>query len=390
MAGPRSKRPALKNWLLVLWENELAFCNLFCFCQFFTSHYLSSSCLFPFYLQNRPFAQLLSGLETGHPAAAGPSPPCDFSVSVEQKAVFLVSVLDCSEWDSSGLDHLNSRWSIARLREYFRRKIGHSWTARKPSFLNGKRPYLVTFHSTHRVSPVSLWQVRLFEFGFGFLKLKLELRSSERVLEKKKRTQSIAVQGSRASWTPSISQSSPGTHTACTPPVLFQVQPEKKASWHKLRLRDLFPLLSASFQKWVASSFGPNSQKRRRGQTSRFLSMRLRASYSHLGDMRAKTKHRWHCTCFREVSCLSRFQRTGRWKSPQALRHEHESEHFSQGRLMCFPCIRPCCWGRGSSISQPDEWQVKKRSLNSLDRLKLWDKGEGIAMPRLEQRGTQH
>ena len=59
---------------------------------------------------------------------------------------------------------------------------------------------------------------------------------------------------------------------------------------------------------------------------------------------------------------------------------------------MCFPCIRPCCWGRGSSISQPDdsEWQVKKRSLSSLDRWKLWDKSEGLAMPRLEQRGTQH
>ena len=165
--------------------------------------------------QNRPFAQLLSGLETGHPAAAGrPSPACDFSVSDEQKAVFLVSVLDCSECDSSGLDHLNSSWSIARLREYFRRKIGHSWTARKPSFLNGKRPYIVTSHSTHRVSPVSLWQVRLFEFGFGFLKLNLEHRLSERVLEKKMRTQSTAVQESRAFWTPSISQSSPGIHTA--------------------------------------------------------------------------------------------------------------------------------------------------------------------------------
>ena len=227
---------------------------------------------------NRPFAQLLSGLETGHPAAAGPSPACDFSVSDEQKAVFLVSVLDCSEWDSSGLGHLNSSWSIVRLREYLRRKIGNSRTARKPSFFNGKRR--VTSNSTHRVSPVSLCPVRLFEFGFGFLKLKLEHRSSERVLDKKKRTQSIAVQESRASWTPSISQSSPGKHTACTPPVLFKVQPEKRASWHKPRLRcNLFPLLSASFQKWVASSFGPNSQRWRRGQTSRFLSMRLRASY---------------------------------------------------------------------------------------------------------------
>ena len=75
---------------------------------------------------NRPFAQLLSGLETGHPAAAGPSSACDFCVSDEQKAVFLVSVLNFSECDSSGLDHLNSMWSNARVREYFRRKTGHS------------------------------------------------------------------------------------------------------------------------------------------------------------------------------------------------------------------------------------------------------------------------
>ena len=61
----------------------------------------------------------------GHPAAAGPSSACDFGVSDEQKAVFLVSVLDFSECDSSGLDHLNSMWSNARVREYFRRKIGH-------------------------------------------------------------------------------------------------------------------------------------------------------------------------------------------------------------------------------------------------------------------------
>ena len=76
-------------------------------------------------MTNRPFAQLLSGLEAGHPAAAGPSPASDFSVSDEQKAV-LVSVLDCSECESSGLDHLNSKWSIAHRRDYFRRKIGHS------------------------------------------------------------------------------------------------------------------------------------------------------------------------------------------------------------------------------------------------------------------------
>ena len=115
-------------------------------------------------LPNRPFAQLLSGLETGHPAAASPSSPCDFGVFDEQKAVFLVSVSDFSECDSSGLDHLNSSWSNVRVREYFRGKIGHSWTARKPSFLNGKCAYIVTSHSTDTAykPPVSLWQDRVW------------------------------------------------------------------------------------------------------------------------------------------------------------------------------------------------------------------------------------
>ena len=272
---------------------------------------------------NRPFALLLSGLETGHPTAGSPSPACDFSVSDEQKAVFLLSVLDCSECDSSGLDHLNSSWSIAHLREYFRRKIGHSWTARKPSFLNDKRPYIVTSHSTHRVSPVSLWQVRSFELGFGFLKLKLEHRLSERVLEKKTRTKSIAVQESRASWTPSISQSSPGIHTACTPPVLFQ-DPSAICKKRLVALTSLalqpFPLAFCQLLKVSGVIIWPKLPKTTAGAN---ITLSLNAStcfvteYSHLGDMRAKRKHRWHCTCFREVSSLSRFQRTGGWKSPR-------------------------------------------------------------------------
>ena len=64
----------------------------------------------------------LPGLETGHPVAVGQSPAYDFSVSDEQKAVFLVSVSDCSECHSSGLDHPNSSWSIARLKKYLRKK----------------------------------------------------------------------------------------------------------------------------------------------------------------------------------------------------------------------------------------------------------------------------
>ena len=64
----------------------------------------------------------MSGFETGHPAAAGPLPAFDFSVSDEQDAAFLVSVMDCSDCDSSDLDSPNSSWNIARLMEYLRRK----------------------------------------------------------------------------------------------------------------------------------------------------------------------------------------------------------------------------------------------------------------------------
>ena len=51
-----------------------------------------------------PFAQLLPGLETGHPVTVGQSPAYDFSVSNEQKGVFLVSVSDCSVCDSCAGD----------------------------------------------------------------------------------------------------------------------------------------------------------------------------------------------------------------------------------------------------------------------------------------------
>ena len=80
----------------------------------------------PSAVENGSFAQLLSALETGHPAAAGPSPAYDFSVFDEQNAIFLVSVLGCFGCFSSGLDNLSSSWSIAHLRVYFRRKIGRS------------------------------------------------------------------------------------------------------------------------------------------------------------------------------------------------------------------------------------------------------------------------
>ena len=38
---------------------------------------------------NRPFAQLLPGLETGHPVTVGQSPACSFSVSDGREVLFL-------------------------------------------------------------------------------------------------------------------------------------------------------------------------------------------------------------------------------------------------------------------------------------------------------------
>ena len=44
--------------------------------------------------------------------------------------------MDCSDCDASGLDSPNSSWSIARLKEYLRRKKRPSKRGKKPSFLN--------------------------------------------------------------------------------------------------------------------------------------------------------------------------------------------------------------------------------------------------------------
>ena len=169
-------------------------------------------------------------------------------------AAYLRCLCDCSKCDSSGfaLDSRNSSWSIARLKEYLRKKEDTVvCCSRKPSFLNAQYLSIVISH-THCV--------------------------------------------------------------AGTPPVLFQMQPEakkkkKKASWYKLRLHcNLFPcFLPASDSEW------PQHLAQTTAGTNVSLSLRVRASYSHSGlaPMRAKRKHRWHCTCFREVSSLTLFQKTG-------------------------------------------------------------------------------
>ena len=45
--------------------------------------------LLRFLRDNRPFAQLLPGLETGHPVTVGQSPTCSFSVSDGREVLFL-------------------------------------------------------------------------------------------------------------------------------------------------------------------------------------------------------------------------------------------------------------------------------------------------------------
>ena len=68
---------------------------------------------------NRPFAQLLPGLETGHPVTVGQSPTCSFSVSDGREVLFLspfravlgaihVQVIDRPSPDAPSLTQTNS------------------------------------------------------------------------------------------------------------------------------------------------------------------------------------------------------------------------------------------------------------------------------------------
>ena len=313
--------------------------------------------------ENRPFAQLLSGLETGHPAAAGPSPAHDFSVFDERNAVFLVSVLDCFGCFSSGLDHLNSSWSIARLREHFRRKIGNSGTGRKPSFVSGMCPYIVTSHSTRRVPPVSLWlfKVRFLGFGFGLSKLKLEHRSSERVLEKKRGHSRLLFKKAE----PLERQVSLSRHLAYTLRCVYTPSAFPSATWNKTKKKSLLaqtspalqPLPLAFRQLPIVSGLiiWP---RRRRGKHIAFPSSTCFVLSLGTNAGEKKTPMALHLLSG-SVKPYS-VSKNWWWKSPQALRHEHESEIFLQGGRA--QCIRPCCWGRGSATSQPDEWQVTSAS----------------------------
>ena len=173
----------------------------------------------------------------------------------------------------------------------------------------------MTIHPHHpqytpRTPPVSLWLVQVWFFGFwfGLSKLTLKHHLFERVLGKKNRTQSFAVQDIRASLTPSISQASPRIHTACTPSVLFQVQPEttkKKASWHKLSPALQHRYLPLAFcQLPMVSGLIIWTRRRRGGGGGGNITLSLNASTCFVLSLgrhtviRVKRKHRWHCTCF--------------------------------------------------------------------------------------------
>ena len=298
-------------------------------------------------LCNRPFAQLLSGLETGHPAAAGPSPAYDFSVFDERNAVFLVSVLDCFGCFSSGLDHLNSSWSIARLREHFRRKIGHSGKGRKPSFVSGKCPYIVTSNSTHRVPPVSLWlfKVRFFGFWFGLSKLKLALehRSSERVLEKKRGHSRLLFKKAEPLERQLVALS---RHLAYTLRCVYTPGAFPSATWNKQQQQKsllaqtspaLQPLPLAFCQLPIVSglSIWP---RRRRGKHIAFPSSTcfVLSLGTHAGEKKTRMALHLLSGSVKPYSASKNWW----WKSPQALRHEHESENLFQGGRA--QCIRPC------------------------------------------------
>ena len=72
-----------------------------------------------YYHSNRPFAQLLPGLETGHPVTVGQSPTCSFSVSDGREVLFLspfravlgeihVQVIDRPSPDAPSLTQTNN------------------------------------------------------------------------------------------------------------------------------------------------------------------------------------------------------------------------------------------------------------------------------------------
>ena len=139
------------------------------------------------------------------------------------------------------------------------------------------------------------------------------------------------------------------THcVACTPPVLFQVQPEtkKKKSLLAQTSPALQPLPLAFCQLPIVSglSIWP---RRRRGQTYRFPYVSvLRTLTWDLCSAGEKSMVNTDGTAPAFGKCLAFKELV--MAEPTGSKHEHESENFSQGGRA------QRIWGRESATSQPD------------------------------------
>ena len=177
-----------------------------------------------------------------------------------------------------------SSWSIACLKEYLRKKEDTVvCCSRKPSFLNAKYLSIVISH-THCVARTPRC----------FSKRNLKQQQQQQQQQKKK---------------------PPGTNFACiatsSPCFLPASDSECLSTW----------------------------PRRRRGQTHRFPFVYVLRTLTWVPSGRKKN-HRWHRTCFWEVSSLTRPQRTGDGRVH--IKHGHESEIFSQGGRA--QCIRRAVW----------------------------------------------
>ena len=138
--------------------------------------------------------------------------------------------------------------------------------------------------------------------------------------------------------------------------MLFQVQPEKKPPDTNFACTSSPCFPPASDSEWphhlAQTTVGANITLSLNASTCFGLSLGRHA-------MRAKENTDGTAPPFGKCLTFLGFK-SWWWKSSQTLRYEHESENFSQGG--CARRIRPCCWGRGSSISQPHKWQVTSAS----------------------------
>ena len=168
-----------------------------------------------------------------------------------------------------------------------------------------------------------------------------------------------------ATWKTKASCPSPGTNFACVGTSSPRFLPASDSEWlHHL------------------------SQRRRRGQTSRCLSMRLRASYSYLGNIGGRNEN--------TDGTAPAFGKCPAFPGFKQLVMDPGRVHKLLGTSMKanFFFGRKCSMHQtvllGTRKFDQSAWRManNQRFLSSLDRGKLWEKSKGLALPRLEQQGT--